>query len=426
MFLPIPNTDPLTSLLTKYIPPERRPTRDVSGDWQHADFHTLVMTNSWRALARMARDRIVKCNPGDVSLILELWSLRLSSLARLRLFNQTAAELNNLYAVLTSGSIPAAAPPSPGARRNVGPREYLWQTLVPFELEVLHAKTRYWAGEHMAYVDELTALVTRCKRKAREAGRGRAARKNKGSEEKSERALAREARRRERERARASEREREREMWKERGSRVCLILASQLVEMKAREYIAAAHLLLPLAHQSLAPSALGEKGERITSPYILASVGRIYLQAGDLGKASSYFSEVTAHYEGIPEPRDEGLGDLVRVNNALFACAEGRWEDAEKLFVESVRQSGEAHVATNNLAVALLSQGRLKEGIYVLESALKQAPTALCVTEPFLFNLSTLYELRSNTAADKKRELLVEVAKWAGDGLRTSCLKMPT
>ena len=39
--------------------------------------------------------------------------------------------------------------------------------------------------------------------------------------------------------------------------------------------------------------------------------------------------------------------------------------------------------------------------------------------------LATLYELRSSTAADKKRELLIEVAKWAGDGLRVACLKMP-
>lgn len=39
---------------------------------------------------------------------------------------------------------------------------------------------------------------------------------------------------------------------------------------------------------------------------------------------------------------------------------------------------------------------------------------------------ATLYELRSASGADKKRELLVEVAKWAGDGLRTTCLKMPT
>lgn len=40
--------------------------------------------------------------------------------------------------------------------------------------------------------------------------------------------------------------------------------------------------------------------------------------------------------------------------------------------------------------------------------------------------VATLYELRSTAAIDKKRELLVKVAKWSGDGLKTSCLKMPS
>ena len=39
---------------------------------------------------------------------------------------------------------------------------------------------------------------------------------------------------------------------------------------------------------------------------------------------------------------------------------------------------------------------------------------------------ATLYELRSAIAVDKKRDLLIEVAKWGGDGLRTTCLKMPS
>jgi trafficking protein particle complex subunit 12 len=99
--------------------------------------------------------------------------------------------------------------------------------------------------------------------------------------------------------------------------------------------------------------------------------------------------------------------------------------------------------------VALLGQGKLKEGIEVLETALESSPSTLAMAEPFLFNLcasaslshitvttvtncaphtlyiATLYELRSSIAADKKRELLIEVGKWSGDGLRTTCLKMP-
>ena len=95
--------------------------------------------------------------------------------------------------------------------------------------------------------------------------------------------------------------------------------------------------------------------------------------------------------------------------------------------------------------MALLGQGKLKEGIEVLKAALETSPSTLAMAEPFLFNLcrcfmmvvvirgltiylrkATLYELRSSIAADKKRELLIEVAKWSGDGLRTTCLKMST
>jgi len=78
------------------------------------------------------------------------------------------------------------------------------------------------------------------------------------------------------------------------------------------------------------------------------------------------------------------------------------------------------------MAVALLGQGKLKEGTQVLEAALPASSSTLAMAEPFLFNLSTLYELRSSIAADKKRKLLIKVAKWSGDGLRTTCLKMPT
>jgi hypothetical protein len=37
-------SDPLTVLLAKYIPdPDRRPRRDVSGDYSQSDFQTLLV-----------------------------------------------------------------------------------------------------------------------------------------------------------------------------------------------------------------------------------------------------------------------------------------------------------------------------------------------------------------------------------------------
>jgi len=75
---------------------------------------------------------------------------------------------------------------------------------------------------------------------------------------------------------------------------------------------------------------------------------------------------------------------------------------------------------------------------------MKNSPSIIGSTEPFLFNLgeqagahhpfmsdelnfsATLYELRTARSYEKKTALLVEVAKWAGDGLRANCLKLPT
>jgi tetratricopeptide (TPR) repeat protein len=363
MFLPIPNTDPLNILLTKYVSPlEKRPVRDVTGEWQDSDFHSMVMTNSWRSLARMARDRLVSCNPADLILVLDLWSLRLSSLARLRLYNQTSAECTNLFAVLN-----AIEPPSA--------RAYLFDHVLPFELEVMHARLKYWAGDPMGYLDILYALLKKCKLRARSS-------KSEGDDT----SLS---------------------MWLERAARMCLIIASQMIEMK--DFTAATKLLEPLFAQ--------RTGQQ-PSPAIRSAVGRIYLQSGYLTQAAAHFAAVDGD-AGAPQT-------LKDMNAALLACAEGNWTRADELLRALVQAEPDNFVAINNLSVALLSQGKLKEGIEVLEAALHSSPSAVVVAEPYLFNLSTLYELHSATAVEKKRDLLIEVAKWSGDGLKTTCLKMPS
>ncbi|KAF7309842.1 Tetratricopeptide repeat protein 15-like [Mycena indigotica] len=362
MFLPLPNTDPLTTLLNKYIhPPEKRPMRDLTGEWQRSDFHALVMSNSWRALARMARDRIVTADPEDLSLVLGLWYLRLSSLSRLRLYNQTTAECTNLFTVLNGVEPPTT-------------RQWLFERVLPFELEVMNARLRYWAGDHMGYLDALYGLLRKCKMRCRRA--------------KGDATIV--------------------AMWKERGARVCLIIASQLVEMK--DFAAATKLLEPLCEQQ-------EGDVTLVSPALHSAVGRIYLQCGNLAMAASRFELAAA---GAPE-------SMVEMNAALMAAAEGDWVQVNEILQGPALQQGpERFVAVNNRCVALLSQGKVQEGIAIMERALKESPESVVVAEPFLFNLSTLYELRSATAVENKRNLLIEVSRWSGDGLKTACLKMPT
>ena len=170
----------------------------------------------------------------------QLWYIRLAALARLRLFGQTTAECNNLFAALESASLSPSAsnanlpgsrsapvtPSAPGGFKSPAPPQvhnfdlydYIRTNLLPFELLVLKAKTRYWAGDHMGYLDELKALFGWCKSMSKKACIGitktsAAVRppKSRAKVKRDDQAVA---------------------MWKERGARLILIMASQLIEMK--------------------------------------------------------------------------------------------------------------------------------------------------------------------------------------------------
>ena len=103
-------------------------------------------------------------------------------------------------------------------------------------------------------------------------------------------------------------------MWLERAARVCLMLASQLVEMK--DYHAATKLLEPLCTQHLSPS-----GPPTPSPSIHSAVGRIYLLSGNLQKA-------TEHFRIVASCPDAGDG-AIAMNTALMCSAVGDWSRAE-------------------------------------------------------------------------------------------------
>jgi len=75
----------------------------------------------------------------------------------------------------------------------------------------MHARLKYWAGDHMAYLDALYALLKKCRTQARLA--------------KSDTSSV--------------------AMWKERGARLCLIIASQLVEMKVVFFFVFGTVILP-------------------------------------------------------------------------------------------------------------------------------------------------------------------------------------
>lgn len=114
-------------------------------------------------------------------------------------------------------------------------------------------------------------------------------------------------------------------MWKERGARMCLIIASQLVEMKVmlssfphyalfsylfiKDYTAATSLLEPLC-------ASGG-----SSPELRSSIARIYLQGGYISMAAHHFALVDADASAD--------GQLKDMNALILAAANGDWPEAE-------------------------------------------------------------------------------------------------
>ena len=163
----------------------------------------------------------------------------------------------------------------------------------------MHARLKYWAGDHLGYLDALAPLLRKCKVRARAAAAA-AVLGESGS------AAA---------------------MWRERGTRVSLTIASQLVEMKVRatresqhrtcstrfstqDFGAAARFLEPLCQQSAGRA----------SPALRSAIARIYLQGGHLGAASQHFAAVDA---------DPHTDDMTReMNRAIEGAAYGHWDKA--------------------------------------------------------------------------------------------------
>ena len=79
--------------------------------------------------------------------------------------------------------------------------------------------------------------------------------------------------------------------------------------------------------------------------------------------------------------------------------------------------------ACNNAAVCLLFMGKVKEASDILETMVCQAPERT-LHEEILLNLTTVYELETSRALQKKHKLLDLVSKHKGDGFNVQCLKL--
>jgi thioredoxin-like negative regulator of GroEL len=81
--------------------------------------------------------------------------------------------------------------------------------------------------------------------------------------------------------------------------------------------------------------------------------------------------------------------------------------------------------AVNNLAVCLIYLGELNEAISLMEDLIsKSKDQTHWLMEKAVFNLCTLYELRSDTALEKKVSKLQQLHPYVGDAFHVESFKI--
>ncbi|RUS20237.1 hypothetical protein BC937DRAFT_95611 [Endogone sp. FLAS-F59071] len=425
LFYDIPMTDALSDLIEKHFPPDQRPARDLAGLIEAEKskspdaLRELVMNNSWRAVARSVRHKITHTNPSHIDEILQLWYTRLLALTKLRLYQLASAEFDRLgdldRAELTYEYHQGLFPGQTGS-------------MVPFDLRVLWAKLPAWLGNTGASVQRVVLLIVFCKKMAT-----RLAAEN------------------------TNEATQEPRQWHAREAQLYLLIVNYLIELQVSEKISGEYVpccfkfefFLDVTINVVYDLFLGTQDypgatramqtiARIqpTDVNTVAGIGRLYLQLGNIDAAHQAFQQVEATVDAWEREIEAGgtvhvdaegikaVKETVVMNRAFNAMASGDWEQAKGILTQALERNGENLVAANNLAVCELYLGNLNGAISTLQNLLTAHPTTAGTCEPLLFNLCTLFELRSENAQERKIALMRDVGRWAGDAFGVECLKI--
>lgn len=113
---------------------------------------------------------------------------------------------------------------------------------------------------------------------------------------------------------------------------------------------------------------------------LLSGLGRLWLELGDIDKASTYFDQV-ATLPGLVD--DKSTLARIQCNKAFMAAAAGKYSEAASHFLEAHKQAPSYPAAANNYAVCLLYSGHLNQ-------VRTRNPMAVLIAfRPFLFTTSS-------------------------------------
>ena len=150
--------------------------------------------------------------------------------------------------------------------------------------------------------------------------------------------------------------------------------------------------------------------------------GRVFLQLGDLVAAMKFFEEAATLLNDTKNSEGTTTSVETLIDQSCLSIASNNYLEAHEQLSRANALKPNDPLIINNLSVCLLYLGKLKEALNLLESNLTSHPDVF-LQESFILNMSTLYELESSYAGQKKQSLLDLLSRHAGDGVNTACLK---
>jgi len=159
---------------------------------------------------------------------------------------------------------------------------------------------------------------------------------------------------------------------------------------------------------------------------LLSSLARIHLQMGNVRSATAIFKLVDGLF---PEPES---CPIVHMNRGFLALSLNQFTTAIDHFQEVIditstdpQHHHESLVAANNKAICLLYTCDLTQAISLLEDLIHQDPERN-LNETVVFNLCTLYDLKSDSSIEKKKALMTLIGKHGSETFDMSNLKLST
>lgn len=309
---------------------------------------------------------------------LQLWFCRLALMVKLRMYELAEAEIKAFQNLDTPDLyFQFYANTYPGRRGS----------MVSFSMRLLHAELPLLCGRSQESLDRLYYMLAVCNRIKSNLTSDL-------SEDGSATHMTYEARKV------------SLELWNKREMDITYKIASTMLAVKDYEGALAIY------------NTLLEK-DKNAHLELLAGIGRIHLQMGNITEATRILKDV----ETESSKTDGSVSCHNLISRGLLAMCGANFFDAYQHFKSAVQLQPHNTCAVNNMAVCSLYLGRLKDALNTLEQLVHSDP-ANTLHEGVLFNLCTLYELETSRALHKKQAILDLVSKHKGDGFPVACLKM--